>query len=81
LSRLSLLVHFSICQSLIAEQIAAFEQDRANVAAKLAEVTSAMEGESTALARLTEELEANRQQIEQRQRAFDRWAASVGVDQ
>jgi chromosome segregation protein len=54
----------------IAEQIAGFEQDRNNVAAKLAEVTASLDGETATLARLTEELEAHRLQIDRRQQAF-----------
>jgi chromosome segregation protein len=54
----------------IAEQIAGFEQDRQNTAAKLAEITESLDGETANLARLTEELEEHRRLIDQRQQAF-----------
>jgi chromosome segregation protein len=54
----------------IAEQIEAFGADRQAVEAKLAEVAGALEAESETLKQLTDDLEAHRRMIDQRQQAF-----------
>ena len=54
----------------IGEQIEAFENDRREVEARLAEVSRSLEVETANLAQLTEHLEHHRRQIEQRQQAF-----------
>lgn len=54
----------------IAEQIAAFDRDREEAEAKLAEMTKALAEETEALRRLTEELEAQRRHIDERQESF-----------
>src|SRR4051794_17420315 len=54
----------------IAEQIAAFEQDKASAQAKLDEVTGTLDAETAELAKLTEELEQQKRLIDQRQEAF-----------
>ena len=54
----------------IAEQIAAFERDRAETEAKLAEVTQSLAAETKTLQRLTDEFAEQQRQIEQRQQSF-----------
>lgn len=54
----------------IAEQIEAFGADRQAVEAKLAEVIQALEIETATLQQLTDDLEAHRRMIDQRQQAF-----------
>ncbi len=54
----------------IAEQLAAFERDRADGQAKFEEVSQSLATETESLARLTEELSAQQRHIEERQDAF-----------
>jgi chromosome segregation protein len=54
----------------MAEQLQAFERDKAAIAAKLEEVSAAWVEETQKLASLTEELNQHRASIDQRQQAF-----------
>jgi chromosome segregation protein len=67
----------------IAEQIEAFGDDRQAVEAKLAEVGQSLEVETATLKQLTDDLEAHRRMIDQRQQAFrdgQLRAASINKD-
>ena len=54
----------------MAEQLAGAERDRVAAEAKLHEAAASLAGESESLARLTDELEINRRDIDERQQAF-----------
>jgi chromosome segregation protein len=54
----------------MSEQAAGFEQDKSQVAAKLQDLTAALETENKTLAALTTELEEQRRLIENRQQSF-----------
>src|SRR4051812_46341774 len=54
----------------IAEQLAQFERDRTALEEKAAAVAGSLDEETGTLARLTEELEGHRRQIDERQQAF-----------
>ncbi|MDP9173679.1 MAG: chromosome segregation protein SMC [Planctomycetota bacterium] len=54
----------------MAEQMATFEQDKAEMSAKLVEVAQSLEAETKNLAALTDELNAHRELITQRQKQF-----------
>ena len=54
----------------IAEQIAAFEQDRRGIEIKIEQVSHLLQDEAETLARLTHELEEQKAQIDQKQQSF-----------